>query len=129
MLFKIINDTQAQRHVWARGRQTLVPPGETKTLDLADNNAIFLRRCEKRGDLFRIEALDDAGFKVLQQAAVPYPPRNYPNRLGPDAAIVPGTGEIRDGIQEALLEEARIRELAKQPDPGMLKPVRVPRVE
>lgn len=131
MLFKITNDTQAMRHVWSHGRQTLVLPGETKTLDLLENNAVFLRRCEKRGDQLHIEALDDAGTEVLKRANAPPQAGNHPRGLGPGAAA---PGEIRDGILEAQQEaqreeEARIRELAKQPDPGMLKPARVPRVE
>jgi hypothetical protein len=124
MLFKLINETQSQRHVWAYGRQTLIAPGETKTLDLTDNNAVFLRRCEKRGDLFKIEATNDDGEEILKRANAPPVKGNYPRGLGPGAE---NPGEIRDGIEEARLkEEARIRELARQPDPGM-RLARVPR--
>ena len=126
MLFRLTNNTQAQRHVWSHGRQVLVPPGETKVLDMLDSNAIFLRRCQKRGDLLRIEATSDDGTLVLQRADAPPLPRTYPRGLGPGSEH----GEIRDGV-----EEARLKELSKQPDPGMRKgaetavPVRVPRDE
>jgi hypothetical protein len=120
MLFKVTNDTQSLRHIWSYGRQTLVAPGESKVLEILDNNAVFLRRCEIRGDKFRIEATDDDGAKVLQRASVPPQPRTWPRGLGPD---VDTSGEIRDGV-----EEARIRELAKQADPGMRKAAEVARV-
>jgi hypothetical protein len=120
MLFKLTNDTQSQRHVWAWGRQTLISPGEAKTLDLNDNNAVFLRRCEKRGDLFRIEATNAEGESILARANQPPVKGNYPRGLGPD---VGNPGEIRDGVEEARLEQqAKIMELARQPDPGMRTP-------
>ena len=115
MLFKITNGTQAMRHVWSQGRQTLVPPGETKVLDILDNNAIFLRRCEKRGDQFRIEATCSEGATVLEQADIPVPARSYPKRLG-----WPGPDAMQEPIRDEI-EEVRIRELAKQADPGMRK--------
>ena len=123
MLFKLSNGTQSQRYVWAHGHQTLVPPGETRTLDLTDNNAVFLKRCENRGDLFTIAALDDEGKEILTRANTPPVKGNYPNRCGPDAE---NPGEIVDGIEMARLKALEIKELAKLPDPGMRKAV--PRV-
>ncbi len=107
-LFRLINESNSSRHIWSRGRQVLVVPGEVKNLDMEDGNAIFIRRCEKRGDKLQIEAIGPEGKEILLQADNPIIKQKF-NMVG----RINKSEEFKDEIQEEKMRKAVEQEMVK----------------
>jgi len=103
MLFRLINQTQATHCVWSNGQQVGIQPKTTRTLDISENNAIFLKRSQLRGSRLLIESLNTEGEAILQNARASAAPEAV------DPLIPEKTGPIIDEIEATRIAETAMK--------------------
>jgi len=101
-------------------------------MDLSDANAVFIRRCEKRGDKFKIEAPTDEAREILLKAESPLTKPKRFNIIGPDGKPAPIHDEIEEVRLQNLVKPEAAPEVTKDvamQDPPVAADVKEEKVE